>query len=350
LDKSKGEESPVYVDRCLEYSVPVILKNHIDGIFNTVQVPPKLYSHVKRQEKATSKISESQSFFRVSKSNKKLSNQGVTVSFLNDLYEISSNIGNAKFNQSVFSTGGNYFSQNDLSEFQTGNGFSQQQAIVIGGHETDDCSLSATGNQCDEGNLDTQYISGVAQVTGTIFWYSGAADSYLDWILAVANDSNPPNVNSISYGSIEQEMSPLAMSRFNDEASILSAQGVTIAVSSGDDGVSNFECYCNEDSSSSKSDWQGTGVWSGRGYFPSFPATSPYVLAVGATMGEGGTVSTTSEEVTCQSDGGGIITSGGGFSTFFERPSWQNNDVDKYFRILSPTQQPGPGYNPNGRG
>ena len=30
---------------------------------------------------------------------------------------------------------------------------------------------------------------------------------------------------------------------------------------------------------------QGTSqAWSGRGYFPNFPASSPYVTAVGATM------------------------------------------------------------------
>ena len=50
---------------------------------------------------------------------------------------------------------------------------------------------------------------------------------------------------------------------------------------------------------------QGT-AWSGRGYFPSFPATSPYVTAVGATMGpESG-----NPEVACQSQLGGVITTG----------------------------------------
>jgi len=51
---------------------------------------------------------------------------------------------------------------------------------------------------------------------------------------------------------------------------------------------------------------QGPTSWTGRGYFPSFPATSPYVTAVGATMGpESGT-----EEIACQSQLGGVITTG----------------------------------------
>ena len=31
--------------------------------------------------------------------------------------------------------------------------------------------------------------------------------------------------------------------------------------------------------------WLGSNSWHGQGYFPSFPATSPYVTSIGATMG-----------------------------------------------------------------
>lgn len=74
------------------------------------------------------------------------------------------------------------------------------------------------------------------------------------------------------------------MDSFNTEAMKLGIQGVTILVSSGDNGVS-ADCTCNQDSGSGASDWSGQGSWQGRGYFPSFPASSPYVTAVGATMG-----------------------------------------------------------------
>ena len=56
----------------------------------------------------------------------------------------------------------------------------------------------------------------------------------------------------------------------------------------------------------------GSNSWTGTGYFPSFPATSPWVTAVGATMGP----NTGGPEVACQSQLGGVITTGGGFSTF----------------------------------
>lgn len=49
-----------------------------------------------------------------------------------------------------------------------------------------------------------------------------------------------------------------------------------------------------------------------------------------------------------QSQVGGVITSGGGFSTVFSRPSYQNSSVISYFQGL--TTQPAPGFNPQGRG
>ena len=62
--------------------------------------------------------------------------------------------------------------------------------------------------------------------------------------------------------------------------------GVTILVSTGDDGVSGSNCLCEQtmDSTTNYATWSGV-PFSGKGYFPSFPATSPYVVAVGATMG-----------------------------------------------------------------
>src|SRR5690606_18857936 len=53
-------------------------------------------------------------------------------------------------------------------------------------------------------------------------------------------------------------------------------------------------------------------------------------------------------EIACSSDTGGIITTGGGFSTYFPRPAYQENALNYYFnnhRTKSYTD----GYNPDGR-
>jgi tripeptidyl-peptidase-1 len=83
-----------------------------------------------------------------------------------------------------------------------------------------------------------------------------------------------------------------------------------------------------------------------RSYFPQFPASSPYVVAVGGTQGpESGET-----EVTCSSITGGVITSGGGFSDYYKRPSYQNTVVQNYLNSYTSKNSPYPGYNTTGRG
>jgi subtilase family serine protease len=75
--------------------------------------------------------------------------------------------------------------------------------------------------------------------------------------------------------------------------------GVTITVASGDSGATGhycdfcdgsppyeiWNCPCYADSGSEMSGWnKSVSTWSGTGYWPYFPATSPYVTTVGATM------------------------------------------------------------------
>ena len=56
-------------------------------------------------------------------------------------------------------------------------------------------------------------------------------------------------------------------------------------------------------------------------------------------------------QVACQSQLGGIITSGGGFSTYFAQPAWQQSAVDAYLRAAnrSALTAPAAGFNPKGR-
>lgn len=106
---------------------------------------------------------------------------------------------------------------------------------------------------------------------------------------------------------------------------------MTILVSSGDDGVANFQAR----SDASKC-----------GYNPSFPATSPYVTAVGATQGP----ESNTTETACLSNTGGVITTGGGFSTIFSAPSYQSAAISDYFSSLSAAETPASGYASKGRG
>jgi len=231
----------------------------------------------------------------------------------------------------LFEALGQDFSPDDLRDFQRKFHIKEHSVDrVIGPNDPNKCKTSP--DSCGEANLDVQYIMGVAQDVHTTYWSIGdqAQDPFLDWIVALANLTNPPLVHSISYGSISTEDTSTDVYRFNLEACKLGLRGVTIVVSSGDDGVANFEAR-NDPSQC--------------GFHPSFPATSPYVTAVGATQGpESG-----KPETACMSNTGGVITTGGGFSYFFKRPSYQDSVVANYLKNgpgLPPTNL----FNSTGRG
>jgi hypothetical protein len=62
-------------------------------------------------------------------------------------------------------------------------------------------------------------------------------------------------------------------------------------------------------------------------------------------------IETRSAEIVCQSNRGGGITGGGGFSTYYPQPSWQKSAVSRYFASVDGSSKaPVPGYNKNGRG
>mmetsp|Transcript_122630 Transcript_122630/g.192437 ORF Transcript_122630/g.192437 Transcript_122630/m.192437 type:complete len:442 (-) Transcript_122630:118-1443(-) len=312
---SVDEPSNVLLRAMQDVIVPEFLQDSIAGIFKTTQLPPR------------PRIRSSPRFLRELNSSAVAS--GVTPEGLKSFYHVSGT-GASDVSQAVFESLGQYTSPSDLASFQSHFGLSSESiAKDIGGHETGFmCSLNP--NSCAEANLDVQYMMALSPVTPETYWYESNQNTpFESWIEAVASTPNPPLVNSISYGSIEPEVAASVADTFNTEAMRLGTQGVTVFVSSGDDGVANF---------------QARGAPSKCGYTPSFPASSPYVTAVGATQGG----VTGGSEVVCSAQTGGVITSGGGFSTKFNAPAYQKAAIAEYFQTV--TTQPVSGYSTGGRG
>ena len=72
------------------------------------------------------------------------------------------------------------------------------------------------------------------------------------------------------------------------------------------------------------------------GYYASWPASSPYVTAVGATMN--GAALSGSPEIVCSTATGSVITSGGGFSNQLSAPSFQKSAIAGYLKQYTPGQ------------
>ena len=80
-------------------------------------------------------------------------------------------------------------------------------------------------------------------------------------------------------------------------------------------------------------------------FLPNFPATCPYVTAVGATQLPKGAKVTDPESASLD------FPSGGGFSNLFPRPKWQNRAVGKYLSTVGDTLGYGAQvFNRSGRG
>jgi len=130
----------------------------------------------------------------------------------------------------------------------------------------------------------------------------------------------PPNVVSISYAQDEGTITAASASRQCQEYAKLGLMGTSILYSSGDNGVAGFGNICQTpdhvDSNST------TGAFN-----PEFPASCPFVTAVGATqVNPGSTVN--DPEGACEQ----VIFSGGGFSNIFQMPSYQKNAVNSYIK------------------
>lgn len=127
--------------------------------------------------------------------------------------------------------------------------------------------------------------------------------SILTWVDSVISLTNPPLVHSVSYGNDEvQQTSVEYMESVNEQFMIAGSMGLSILFASGDQGV-----------------WGRSGV--GKTFNPDFPASSPYVTAVGGT--NFATKSVIGEESAWS-------CGGGGFSDTFSQPSWQASAVSDY--------------------
>ncbi|KAF8265347.1 subtilisin-like protein [Lactarius quietus] len=183
-----------------------------------------------------------------------------------------------------------------------------------------------------EAELDIQFTEGIAYPTPVTYYSTGDSppggpppplgnDDRLTALLKylIALPKIPQTIN-YSYGQDERlatrEYSGYVCNLFAQ----LGARGVSVLVSTGDDGVGKPE-YCKAPDGSIR-------------FVIDFPATCPYVTAVG------GTTDIDPER--------GAEMSGGGFSNYFRRPDFQRDAVPEFLNTLG-SQYRG-FFNPLGRG
>jgi tripeptidyl-peptidase-1 len=184
--------------------------------------------------------------------------------------------------------------------------------------------LNDQSNPGVEANLDIQYTTGISFPTPNTYFSTGGSppfipdsqtptntnEPYLDFLTFLLNQTTIPQTLTTSYGDDEQTVPfDFATSVCNMFAT-LGSRGTTVFFSSGDNGVGGGDCLSNN----------GSNV---AAFQPAFPASCPFVTAVGGTT-------EINPEVA-------INFSGGGFSNYFTRPSYQNTAVSTFLNGLGTT-------------
>ncbi len=195
-------------------------------------------------------------------------------------------------------------------------------------------SAKVSGDEA-ESELDLEYASGVAPGASIQFIYTGCANASTGTCnnngafdaLSYAIVNNLAPILSFSYGGCEAEDASYALSTLEPLLKQANAQGQTVVVSSGDNGPASCEQSANTSRASA-------------GLAVSYPASSPYVTAVGGTQlntdspaywsnsnhaGDLGSAAGYMPEIAWNDtlSYGSLTASGGGVSKIFSKPSWQ---------------------------
>ncbi len=248
--------------------------------------------------------------------------------------------------QTITIIGQSAIATSDLDAFWTAAGITRDDPTVTLVPGTGDSSTLADGDEA-ESDLDLEWSGAVARGAALNFVYVGgsaSADAFDSILYAIDNQLG--NIISSSYGDCETDLGGYTLETYLERAA---SQGQTVLSASGDSGATD----CLADTSLTLAQQQGLAV--------DYPASSPYVTAVGGTQistananyytpGDGywSSVSGSSTTVTSQNStalqyipeqawnessdecaqnattaADAICAGGGGVSSLFTKPTWQ---------------------------
>ncbi|KAH9023378.1 tripeptidyl peptidase A, partial [Lactarius pseudohatsudake] len=324
--------------RTTEYSLPAHLDRHIELI-----QPTTAFNRAKGR-RTTFRFSPAPNVAPLSSNDKIFvagsgvtvdasCNTTITVSCLKQLYNAVGYVPGATTSIAITAYSEQFANIGDLQAF-----YAEQvpQALnstinfasVRGGLNSQNASQAGA-----EANLDVQFGFGISYPISRTFYSTGGRtpstpdantptktnEPYLEWLdyVLAQEKRDLPLVISTSYGDDEQTLSRLLALHICTKFAQLGARGVSLIFSSGNGGVGGV----NPDSATQTK------------FIPVFPASCPFVTAVGGT-------------VHIPEVAAGF--SGGGFSNYFERPNWQNRAVQSFLDSLPKGTYAGL-FNPTGR-
>jgi kumamolisin len=237
---------------------------------------------------------------------KKKSKPAQTASFnppqVAQLYSFPTGVNGAGQTIGIIELGGGYNSS-DLSSYFAGLSIAEPRVTAV---SVDGATNSPNDPNADgEVALDIEVAGSIAPGANiAVYFTTNTSQGFVDALTTAIHDTanGPPSVISISWGSPESNWTAQSMTALDEACQSAAALGITITVASGDSGSSDGVSGNNVD----------------------FPASSPHVLGCGGTelIAANGAIQ---QEVVWndQPQGGGA--SGGGVSSVFALPPWQEN-------------------------
>ncbi len=268
-------------------------------------------------------------------------NHFLTPSDLATMYDMKSTY-SAGFNgagQAIAIVGQTYIDTSAITAFQSGAGLPSNLPTLVLVPSTGVSGVNAISDG-DEGEsqLDVEYASGMAPGAKIYLVYTGDQTNHdIFDSLTYAVDANLAPIISGSYGLCETDLQISGETQFTQAYAQLtqqaSAQGQTVIFSAGDQG--STDCY--GDTTGTTAQQEALAV--------DFPASTPYVTAMGGTQMQSGTYSSTNTQYWQTATGSDVVSSllsyvpeavwnedssaegisagGGGTSVLFGRPTWQ---------------------------
>ena len=304
----KHELTGARVLRCREYTLPADVREHVD-VVGPVNRFPLSKQIMTRPRQTTARRSPDAPC-----------SDGTDPACLRSLYQVG-NFTGVTSNSTSAVTGflEQYISDVDLQTFfkQFDPASSGRHANIVGPNDPSSPGIEAS--------LDIQYSMALGHGIGTnTFWYTAGRapnntenEPFLKFLDDLASTKEVPVVISTSYGDDEPTVDDAYAQRVNTEFMKTGVRGISLIFASGDSGVGAANQRCTR-------------------FVPTFPAISPWVTSVGAT------VDYAPEK--------GVSFSSGGFADYFAAPEYQQSAINGYLTKYAHDLPNASYYNASGRG
>lgn len=199
---------------------------------------------------------------------------------------------------------GGGFRPQDLTTYFAGLGLAAPSVVAVSVDHAVNQPTGDAGGPDGEVMLDVEVAGAIAPGAALAVYFAPNTDAgFLDAVTTAIHDTaRKPSVLSISWGGAESEWTQQAMTAMDEAFQAAAVMGISVCVASGDSGSSD-------------------GITDGSNHVD-FPCSSPYALGCGGTSLKAAGNTITSEVV--WNDGGGDAgAGGGGVSTVFPVPTWQ---------------------------